>query len=69
MHAPTSETAHARGADKALKQDATFTARLADLGAEAVPLAKANPEALHTHLQAEIKKWEPVIKKAGVYAD
>jgi tripartite-type tricarboxylate transporter receptor subunit TctC len=34
-----------------------------------VPVAKANPEALRTHLQAEIKKWDPIIKKAGQYAD
>ncbi len=54
---------------QAAVQDPTFKSRLADLGAEAVPLAKANPEALRIHLQAEIKKWEPIIKKAGVYAD
>jgi tripartite-type tricarboxylate transporter receptor subunit TctC len=50
-------------------QDATFKARLAELGAEAVPLNKANPQALRTHLQAEINKWGPVIKNAGIYAD
>ena len=50
-------------------QDATFKSRLADLGAQPVPVAKANPESLRTHLQAEINKWGPVIRKAGVYAD
>lgn len=50
-------------------QDAGFKSRLAELGAEPVPLAKANPESLRTHLQAEISKWDPVIKKAGIYAD
>ncbi len=54
---------------QAAVQDATFTSRLADLGAVPVPVAKANPEALRTHLQAEIKKWDPIIKKAGQYAD
>ena len=54
---------------QAAVQDATFKARLADLGAEPVPVSKANPEALRTHLQAEIKKWDPIIKKAGQYAD
>jgi tripartite-type tricarboxylate transporter receptor subunit TctC len=54
---------------QAAVKDETFKTRLADLGAEPVPVAKANPEALRTHLQAEIKKWEPVIKKAGIYAD
>jgi tripartite-type tricarboxylate transporter receptor subunit TctC len=50
-------------------KDPTFKSRLAELGAEPVPVSKANPEALRTHLQAEIKKWGPIIKKAGVYAD
>ena len=50
-------------------QDATFTSRLAELGAVPVPVAKASPEALRSHLQAEIKKWDPIIKKAGQYAD
>lgn len=54
---------------QAAVQDATFTSRLADLGAVPVPVAKANPEALRAHLQAEIKKWDPIIKKAGQYAD
>ena len=54
---------------QAAVQDAPFKTRLAELGAEPVPLAKANPDALRTHLQAEINKWAPVIKKAGIYAD
>ena len=54
---------------QAAVQDPTFKSRLADLGAEPVPVSKANPEALRTHLQAEIKKWDPIIKKAGQYAD
>ena len=54
---------------QAAVQDAPFKARLAELGAEPVALAKANPESLRTHLQAEISKWAPVIKSAGIYAD
>lgn len=54
---------------QAAVQDATFKARLADLGAEPVPVSKANPEALRTFLKTEIDKWDPIIKKAGVYAD
>jgi len=53
---------------EALKDD-TVRKRFADLGAEAVPLDKANPAALAAHLKAEIDKWGPIIKKAGVYAD
>jgi tripartite-type tricarboxylate transporter receptor subunit TctC len=42
--------------------------RLADFGTEPAPQL-ANPEALRVLLQAEIKKWAPLIKKAGVFAD
>ena len=50
-------------------KDDTVKKRFADLGAEAVPLDKANPAALAAHLKAEINKWGPIIRKAGVYAD
>ena len=50
-------------------KDETVKKRFADLGAEAMPLDKANPAALAAHLKAEIAKWGPIIKKAGVYAD
>jgi len=43
--------------------------RFADLGAEAMPLERATPAALQAHLKAEIDKWGPIIKKAGIYAD
>ncbi len=54
---------------QAAVQDPKFKAQMAELGAEAVPPAKAKPEALRAHLASEIAKWSPVIKKAGVYAD
>ena len=54
---------------QAAVQDATFKARLAELGAVPVPVAKATPESLRTMLKSEIDKWGPVIKKAGQYAD
>jgi tripartite-type tricarboxylate transporter receptor subunit TctC len=50
-------------------QDAQFKSRIGELGAQAVSKDKATPEALAKHLKAEIAKWDPVIKKAGVYAD
>jgi|SRR6185503_991092 len=50
-------------------KDPGFKAKLADLGAEPVPVAKATPDALKKHLEAEINKWGPIIKKAGIYAD
>jgi len=52
----------------ALKDD-TVNKRFADLGAQAYPADKATPAALGAHLKAEIAKWGPIIKKAGVYAD
>jgi tripartite-type tricarboxylate transporter receptor subunit TctC len=50
-------------------KDPSFMARMADLGAESVTDAKQTPEGLKSWLQAEINKWGPVIKSAGVYSD
>ena len=50
-------------------KDETVRKRFADLGADTMPPERATPEALRTHLKAEIEKWGPLIKKAGVYAD
>jgi tripartite-type tricarboxylate transporter receptor subunit TctC len=43
--------------------------RFAELGAVTYPVGMQNPDALARHLKAEIDKWGPVIRKAGVYAD
>ncbi len=50
-------------------QDPAFAAKMAELGSQVVPKDKATPDGLHTHLKAEIDRWTPVIRKAGVYAD
>ena len=50
-------------------KDATVQKRFAELGATTYPPEKATPAALQQHLKAEIDKWSPLIKKAGVYAD
>jgi tripartite-type tricarboxylate transporter receptor subunit TctC len=50
-------------------KDETVKKRFADLGAETMPVSQATPAALQKHLKAEIDKWGPLIKKAGVYAD
>jgi tripartite-type tricarboxylate transporter receptor subunit TctC len=50
-------------------KDATVQKRFAELGATTYPADRATPAALQTHLKAEIDKWGPLIKKAGVYAD
>ena len=57
------------GALQAAVQDPAFKARLAELGAEPVPPAKATPESLGNLLKSEIDKWTPIIRKSGVYAD
>ena len=54
---------------KVAVQDAGFREGLAKLGSVPVPVEKATPEGLQSHLKAEIDKWTPIIKKAGVYAD
>ena len=58
--------------DKALKaalKDEVVKQRFAELGTEPVADNRATPEALRAQLKAEIEKWGPIIKKAGVYAD
>jgi tripartite-type tricarboxylate transporter receptor subunit TctC len=50
-------------------KDATVKQRFADLGTEPVAENRATPQALRTHLKAEIDKWAPIIKAAGVYAE
>lgn len=53
---------------EALK-DPTVKQRFNDLGTDPVDTKRATPEALRSHLKAEIDKWGPIIKAAGVYAD
>jgi len=50
-------------------QDPMVAQRLADLSSNIAPMDKISPAGLKTHLEAEINKWAPVIKKAGIYAD
>lgn len=50
-------------------KDPTVKQRFGELGTEPVAQNRATPQALATHLKAEIAKWDPIIKKAGVYAD
>lgn len=50
-------------------QDPVVMQRLADLSSDIPSSDKMTPAGLKTHLTAEIAKWGPVIKKAGIYAD
>ena len=49
--------------------DPMVAQRLADLSSDVPPADKISASGLKTHLEAEINKWGPVIKKAGIYAD
>ena len=49
--------------------DPAFKAKGNAFGGEPASTDKANPEALRSFFKAEIDKWGPVIRKAGVYAD
>jgi len=53
---------------EALK-DPIVKQRFNDLGTDPVDPKRGTPEALRTHLKAEIDKWAPIVKAAGVYAD
>ncbi|MCS6763673.1 MAG: tripartite tricarboxylate transporter substrate binding protein BugD [Candidatus Protistobacter heckmanni] len=50
-------------------QDASFRAKMAELGAEVATPQRATPDSARALVQSEINKWTPIIKKAGVYAD
>ncbi len=54
---------------KAAMADPAVVKRLGELSSDIPSADKMTPEGLKTHLTAEIAKWGPVIKKAGIYAD
>jgi tripartite-type tricarboxylate transporter receptor subunit TctC len=54
---------------RAALKDPDVQRRFGELGAEIVPESKLTPEALQTHLKAEIDRLGPLIRKAGKFAD
>jgi len=66
---PKAVTEKLTAALQAALKDPAVVKRFTDLGAFIVPPEKQTPEGLQRHLKAEIDKWAPIIKKAGVYAD
>lgn len=57
------------GALQTALKDPNVVQRFADLGTAPVDQARATPEALDQHVRAEIERWTPIIRAAGVYAD
>jgi tripartite-type tricarboxylate transporter receptor subunit TctC len=49
--------------------DATVRQRLADIGQEIYPREQQTPEALRAYQKAEIEKWWPIVKSAGIKAE
>jgi len=49
--------------------DPAVRARLGDLGLEVFPREQQTPEALAAFQKAEIEKWWPIIKSAGIKAE
>jgi len=54
---------------RAALREPAFASRMAELGAELVPVSEQTPEGLRNWLQSEINKWGPLIRAAGVFAD
>ena len=44
-------------------------ARLTALGTDPAPPESVTPEALRAHLIAEVQRWAPLIRAAGIYAN
>jgi tripartite-type tricarboxylate transporter receptor subunit TctC len=49
--------------------DTTVRKRLADIGLEVYPREQQTPEALRAYQKAEIEKWWPIVKAAGIKAE
>ena len=54
---------------RATLSDAAFLKRLEEFGAQPASQERATPANFGGYLKAEVAKWAPVIKAAGVYAD
>jgi len=54
---------------RAAISDPTIVKRLGEFGAQPVSQDRATPDAFAAFFRADVAKWAPVIKAAGVYAD
>jgi tripartite-type tricarboxylate transporter receptor subunit TctC len=53
---------------QALK-DPALVKRFEEIGAEPVSQDRATPQALQSHVESEVARWGPIIKRAGVQAE
>ena len=54
------------GAVQDAMQDPVIAKRLAEIGADVPPPQQRSPEALRQLVNAEVDKWVPLIKSAGI---
>ena len=66
---PAPVLAQINTAMRAAMAEPSIVQRLAELSSEIPSADKMTPKGLEDHLKAEINKWGPVIRKAGVSAD
>ena len=66
QYAPKDIVAKLNAAVVAALADPQIRARFADLGQEIFPRAPQTPEALGALHRAEVQKWWPIIKAAGI---
>jgi tripartite-type tricarboxylate transporter receptor subunit TctC len=66
---PKEIIAKLNGAVRAALADEAVRKRFADQGQEIWPPEKQTPEALYAYQKAEIEKWWPIIKAAGIKAE
>lgn len=57
------------GALRSALKNPALLQRLDDVGVQVVAPALQTPDALKSHLSAEINRWGPLIRAAGTYAD
>jgi tripartite-type tricarboxylate transporter receptor subunit TctC len=63
---PRDVIAKLNGAVRSALADPVVRQRFADQGQEIWPPEQQTPEALYAHQKAEIAKWWPIIKAAGI---
>jgi tripartite-type tricarboxylate transporter receptor subunit TctC len=63
---PEAVVARLNAAVRQALADETVQKRLVDLGQDIPPPEQQTPQALYNHNKAEIEKWWPIIKAAGI---